>query len=156
MRSGKRGQRGRSGVESPDQYNWGMLQRPLGQDTNCKEDKWVQGKQAENWLQMTNPQLLRPNRVSCCILRVGKCNSDSSDSNPISCMCSACMCATVFVYVAFLNSTDLDRKFSPSPPLSSPRHLPLRSLPVADWLEGERGMRFCRLICQQIATDGPL
>lgn len=32
----------------------------------------------------------------------------------------------------------------------------LCSVPGADWLEGKRGMRFCCLICQQIATDGSL
>lgn len=58
------------------------------------------------------------------------------------------------MYVASLNSTD--RKFCPSPPLSSLHPSTLCSLPSADWLEGKRGMRFCRLICQQIATDGPL
>lgn len=37
-----------------------------------------------------------------------------------------------------------------------PSSFALCSLLAVDWLGGKRGMRFCRLICQQIATDGPV
>lgn len=41
-------------------------------------------------------------------------------------------------------------------PLLYPLSSALCLLNSTEWLEGKRGMTFCHLICQQIATDGPL
>lgn len=100
---------------------------------------------------MTNPQLLKPNSVSSFILRVGKCIPLVVSRARSTWICVVNFCARI-LHKFNRSGQEILPLLSSVLPLSST----LCSLLAADWLEGKWGMRFCRLICQQIATDGPL
>lgn len=101
-RTGEQADRAVLGVggEWLDWQSRGMLPGPLGLD--------------KNWGNEERKLLSQLNAVSCCILRVEKYNSISSDSKSISSMYSTCMCVRTFC-VCGHSSTNGERKFSPSP-----------------------------------------
>lgn len=105
---------------------------------------------------MTKRLLLHQNGVFCCILRVGKCNRSSSIPSPISSYVSLLhICAWLLVSMELPKFSRRRQEICSSPP--RPPSILCAWLFDGRWLAGrERGMRFCLLICQQIATDGPL
>lgn len=110
-------------------------------------------KQAVNAFPMTERQLWHQSSLFCCILRVGRCYRNSSHSCPIFCVCIFHTCAWLLVSMELPKCSWRRQEICSSP--HRPPSILCTGLFDGCWLAGrKRGMRFCLLICQQIAMMG--
>lgn len=111
-------------------------------------------KQAVNAFPTTKRQLWHQSSLFCCILRVGKCIRNSSHASPISSyVCNFHTCARLCVSMELPKFRRRRQEICSSP--HRPPSILCTGLFDGCGLAGrKRGMRFCLLICQQIAMMG--